>query len=370
MSYTIDRNMQSCIFVWYAIVSKSVPKSVGVNEQHRWIVSLHAFLTVHLVFALYRTGYTRHVQEYKDPVQSCASLTLDADGSDGVDWTDKVVMITGANSGIGYQMATYAAAKGARVYIMCRNPDRAEKARQEIMQATNGQVNVLLADVAELSQVRKAVQEFQDRESRLDVLVCNAGVLLDDKKMTSEGNEVTFASHLLGGSYLLSQLLIPQLEAVPGRVIFVTSGGMYTCPLPLWNILTWSDPIEIFDGVKAYAYAKRGQVILAERQSRIYPRIMWLTAHPGWTDTPAVDDAFGDTKSWLQPLREPWQGAEGMTWLMGADKSKLENGGLYLDRKIQPKHLAGPLFSAGKYTTNKPKEVDAFIENLKKAAGL
>jgi len=135
--------------------------------------------------------------------------------------------VTGANSGLGKQVATYAAAKGATLYMLCRSAERAEAARKEIEEATsNSNVSVILVDVSEMGQIRKAVEELQKKEKAVHALVCNAGVLLNDRKESSEGNELTYASHLLGGSFLLSQLLLPQLKAAgdnQGRVIFVTS---------------------------------------------------------------------------------------------------------------------------------------------------
>jgi NAD(P)-dependent dehydrogenase (short-subunit alcohol dehydrogenase family) len=84
---------------------------------------------------------------------------------------------------------------------------------------------------------------LQEAETKIDCLVCNAGVLLNDRQETSEGNEATFASHFLGGSYSLSQLLLPQLKTAASinqqaRVIFVTSGGMLVTKFPDWETVT------------------------------------------------------------------------------------------------------------------------------------
>ena len=95
-----------------------------------------------------------------------------------------------------------------------------------------------------------------------------------------------------------------------------------------------------------------------------------MTAHPGWSDTPAVDEAFGDAKKYLQPLRSPWEGAEGIAWLMGTAKKNIQSGEVYLDRKVQPKHIAGVFYSEGSHTKNKPAEVDEFMAKLKEAAGI
>ena len=217
-----------------------------------------------------QNGYLRHVKNYDSPVQSRANICRGAEGADGADLGGKCVVVTGANSGIGKEIATYAAAKGANVYMICRSKDRAEKARDEIVKSTsNENVKVLLADVGELSQVQNVVEKLQSKESEVDCLVCNAGVLLNDKKVTSNGTESTIASHLFGGSYFLTKLLTPQLEssAEKGndpRVVFVTSGGMLLTKFPAWDVATNTAQGEKYDGVMAYSRAKRGQVILAK----------------------------------------------------------------------------------------------------------
>jgi len=196
----------------------------------------------------------------------------------------------------------------------------------------------------------------------VDCIICNAGVLLNEKKLTSEGREVTIASHLIGGSYLLPTLLLPQLKAAgnESRVVFTTSGGMYLTKMPSWDIATCTQSGQKYDGVMAYSYAKRGQVLLAERYANVHPEITWISAHPGWTATAAVDDAFGKDKAYLEPMRDVWQGAEGIAWVASVPKSKLENGGLYLDRLPQKKHL--PLIFTN--TKNTESEIDEFMSNL------
>jgi len=313
-----------------------------------------------------QTGYIKHLAKYKLPVQNSPAIRLGQDGADGVDLRDKVVVITGANSGIGKDLATYAAAKGAKLYMFCRSQERAEKAKKEIIDATcSDTVEIVLIDLGEMTSVKKAVRELQGKEKKIDVLVCNGGVLLNEKQTTKEGNEVTFASHLLGGSYLLSQLLIPQFHyAKDPRIIFVSSGGMYNTPFPNWSTATSSIDVthEEYDGNLAYAYAKRGQVLLAEEYTKMYPKIKTISCHPGWTLTPAVDLAYGESKKYLEPMRTTWQGAEGIGWLMGAKGSDLVGGAFYLDRSPQRKHLGPVTF----YTKNTEKDVEDMMANLKK----
>uniref|UniRef100_A0A7S2E365 Dehydrogenase/reductase SDR family member 12 n=1 Tax=Helicotheca tamesis TaxID=374047 RepID=A0A7S2E365_9STRA len=323
-----------------------------------------------------KTGYKKHVSGYTTPVQESASICRGETGADGVDLAGKVVVVTGANSGLGKEIATYAAAKGATLYMLCRSKGRAETARAEIVEKTlNENVNILLADIGELSQLREVVKDLQSKEEKVDCLVCNAGVLLNDRQETSEGNEITFAVHLLGGSYLLPTLLLPQLKSAgpESRVLFVTSGGMYRQPFPSWPVATSDQNAEKkikYDGVNAYCYAKRAQVLLAERWAKERPEVTWVSGHPGWAATAAVDDAFGSDKKYLEPLRSTWEGAEGLTWLMSTEAKNLQSGEFYLDRKSQTKHLAGAFMTQGSYTKNTEKEVDEMIENLKKACGL
>lgn len=319
-----------------------------------------------------KTGYLKHIQSYKQPVQSSATIVRGADGADGVDMEGQVVIVTGANSGIGKEMATYAAAKGATLYMLCRSPERAEEARKDIVAATqNPKVFVVLADVTELSQIKAAAAQVQAKESKVDCIVCNAGVLLTERTENTQGIEATFASHLLGGSFLLPRLLLPQLQqSQQARVIFVTSGGMLTTKFPDWETATNSVNKDKYDGTNAYAYAKRGQVLLAERWAKDTPDVAFVSAHPGWAATNAVDEAFGDNKKYLEPLRTTWQGAEGICWLMATDKKNLINGGFYLDRKPQKKHIAGPFMSEGGYTKNTPAQVDEMMNKLEKLAEL
>lgn len=178
-------------------------------------------------------GYCNHVKTYYaktgSPVQASALAGVKNNGeaADGVDLTGRVVVVTGSNSGLGKQVATYAAAKGARVYMLCRTKTKADAARDEIVQSTgNDQVHVVQVDVSELSQIRQAAQTIQSKEAKIHALVCNAGVLVKEKIMTTDGYEATFASHLLGGSYLLSKLLMPLVKNADGdgRIIFTTSG--------------------------------------------------------------------------------------------------------------------------------------------------
>lgn len=260
--------------------------------------------------------------------------------------------------------------------MVCRSPGRAIKARDEIVAKTNNpNIQLLMADCGLEADIRRIVEEFiHHRKSTLpegspvtlNGLVCNAGALLNEKTLTSEGVEVTFATHLLFGTYLLGELLMPYLEASPdGRIACVSSGGMYNSKFPAWEDAT-STGLKKYDGQYVYAYAKRGQVLLCEEWQKVHPKLKVVSCHPGWTATEAVDAAYGDDKKYLEPLRTPWQGAEGIIWLMVAPTSQIEGGAFYLDRQPRVKHLSGAFFSEGKFTKNTPEEIHQMMENLQK----
>jgi dehydrogenase/reductase SDR family protein 12 len=120
----------------------------------------------------------------------------------------------------------------------------------------------------------------------------------------------------------------------------------------------------------AYSYAKRGQILLAERLTRQQPDIAFVSCHPGWVRTVGVEDAFGDSAKYLEPLRRTWEGSEGICWLTATPKKNLEGGEFYLDRKPQRKHIAGPFFTEGSYTKNTDLEVDTMMKKLEEVCGV
>ena len=111
-------------------------------------------------------------------------------------------------------------------------------------------------------------------------------------------------------------------------------------------------------------YAKRGQVLLAERWAKQYPSVGIVSCHPGWVDTPGVEKAYGSNKKLLEPLRTLWQGAEGIAWLCSCPSKEIDSGAFYLDRSPQFKHISGLCFSEGTYTLNTVGEIDDMMNNL------
>lgn len=114
----------------------------------------------------------------------------------------------------------------------------------------------------------------------------------------------------------------------------------------------------------AYAYAKRGQILLCEHWALCHPTVKVVSCHPGWTQTEGVDAAFGSNKSKFEPLRSIKEGSEGIEWLCVALSENIVSGAFYLDRYPQTKHLAGAFFSEGSYTKNSSAEIADMIHKL------
>lgn len=299
----------------------------GVNEPSMLARvagrSLGALLDPTIVFSFDRTGFA---------VRSLAFSPSDLD----VDMSGRHCLITGANSGIGYEVASALADLGADVTLLCRNPQRAAAAANSIRQATgNERVETAIIDMSDLSSVRRAAAELVERP--IDVLIHNAGVLPDRRIDTADGLELTFATHVVG-PHLLTKLVGDRLrESTDARVLWVTSGGMYASPLDVGRMLS---PDDVFDGVKAYSLTKRAQVVLAELWAReLEGHAVVHSMHPGWADTSAVRESLPNFYRIMRPLlRTSSEGADTLVWLAASETARRSTGRLFLDREVRRTH--------------------------------
>jgi NAD(P)-dependent dehydrogenase (short-subunit alcohol dehydrogenase family) len=146
----------------------------------------------------------------------------------------EVMMVTGANAGMGRHISLELAKAGATVVLVCRNRQRGEAALREIKALSGNQtIELLIADLASQQSIRDLVQEFGRKRDRLHVLVNNAGVTLPSRTETLDGIETVFATNHLA-PFLLTNLLLPALEAsAPSRVVIVSSGAQAMAHLAL-----------------------------------------------------------------------------------------------------------------------------------------
>jgi NAD(P)-dependent dehydrogenase (short-subunit alcohol dehydrogenase family) len=250
----------------------------------------------------------------------------------------KVAIVTGATSGLGRWTAEQLARQGANVCIVGRDAERTERARSEIAAATGTSVEAELADLSLMAETAVLAERFAAAHDRLDVLVLNAGVLTHRYTVTAEGNEVTFATHVLS-QFLLTTRLLPLLEtAAPSRVVTVSSGGAYTMPL---DVAALEPAPDAYNGTHAYARCKRAQIALTGQwtQHLLGTGVTVNAMHPGWADTPGIRDALPGFSRLIGPLlRTPEEGADTIAWLASAPEPAELSGLFFLDRRPRATH--------------------------------
>ncbi len=247
---------------------------------------------------------------------------------------NKIVMVTGATSGIGEVTAHNVAAMGATLIIVARNPDKAAATQASIQQQTGNQPEILLADLSMQAQIRQLATTFQAKYDRLDVLVNNAGVFNLSREESADGFEMTWATNHLN-YFLLTNLLLDSLKASSaGRVVNVASdahkGGE----------IFFDDPnlTENFSSWKAYSQSKLANVMFSYELARQLEGTTITTnaLHPGFVRT-----GFARNNGLLGRLLMPIvglaaisseKGAETMTYL--ASSPEVEGvSGTYFDKK-------------------------------------
>ncbi|EFJ45998.1 hypothetical protein VOLCADRAFT_82077 [Volvox carteri f. nagariensis] len=261
----------------------------------------------------------------------------------------KVVMVTGANQGLGFETSQELARRGATLYMVCRNPQRGEEAVQKVRQASGNQdVHLQVCDVSSLASIDSLIREWEAANRPLHVLINNAGILVHEFQPSADGYESCFATSTLG-PFALTRGLGPLLRrsGPPARVVFVSSGGMYTSPLEVRHVSNEDLRTGKYDGMVAYSRDKRRQVALAERFAELWgpEGVGVYSMHPGWATTEGVKKSIpGFYNFYRDSFRDVAQGADTIVWLalqvtLQDDASALQPGGFYLDRAPQTKHL-------------------------------
>ncbi|XP_041322906.1 dehydrogenase/reductase SDR family member 12 isoform X2 [Pyrgilauda ruficollis] len=239
-----------------------------------------------------------------------------------VDVAGRSFLVTGANSGIGKATAKEIARRGGTVHLVCRNKERAEVAKEELVTETGNQ-NIFLhiVDISNPKEIWKFAEKFQS-EHKLNVLINNAGCMVNNRELTEDGLEKNFATNTLG-TYIMTTALLPLLEkAADARV--------------------------------------RQQVVLTEQWAKAHRNIHFSVMHPGWADTPAVRSSMPDFYERMKnSLRTEAQGADTVLWLaVSAEATKLPSGLFFQDRQPVPTHL--PLA----YTHSPPEDEEKLMEML------
>lgn len=197
---------------------------------------------------------------------------------------DKICLVTGANTGIGKATAKELARRGATVLMVCRNSEKGNLVKDEIIQKTgNNQVHLFIADLASFASVRKMAEQVISLYSQIDVLINNAGIFYTRFQLTEDGIERQFQVNHLSG-FLLTHLLLPLLKEAPSaRIINVSSIGNYKGDIHFDDLNLKNS----YSGLKAYRQSKLANVLFTYELARklATTKITANTLHPGVVGT-------------------------------------------------------------------------------------
>ena len=268
-----------------------------------------------------RLGYRRRARAFSEEGLS-ASLRR------------KTFVVTGANSGIGFEVAKGLLDREAHVWLLCRDPQRGQQACDALAREGRGRVSLETVDMTDLGALSELLARW--KPGPIAGLVHNAGALFHERTETPGGIDQTFALHVVGPE-LLTRGLLASLTTGQGRVVYVASGGMYAEALSVPSLERPPDP---FDGTRAYARAKRAQVVLAQMWAEHHPAVGFFAMHPGWADTPGVVSALpGFHRLTRRILRTPKEGADTVVWLMALERPAFSNGSFLFDRAVVARHM-------------------------------
>jgi NAD(P)-dependent dehydrogenase (short-subunit alcohol dehydrogenase family) len=243
------------------------------------------------------------------------------------------IIVTGATSGIGKQIASQLASRGAEVILACRDLDRGKQTAEEIGgHATAAHPVVMAVDTSSHSSIREFAREYQQRYDRLDVLINNAGVLCPQRSVSVDGVELTFATNVIGYYLITRELLNLLCDSAPARVVNVAS--TFASDLDL-------DDLQFerrqYDGMQAYAQSKACDRMLTWAFARqLADTDVTVNAMaPGLiTETDLYRDLPANIRHQLeqQPARAVTEGADTAIWLAAASEVDGVSGKFYEQR--------------------------------------
>ncbi len=202
----------------------------------------------------------------------------------------KIVLITGANSGIGKSLAVQSAINGSTVVMLCRNIVKGEKAKDDVIRLSNNEsVHLIVADLSSLDSVKKAGNEFISKFNNLNVLVNNAGVSLPQREITVDGYEKVFATNHLAYFYLTSLLLDVLKSSAPSRIINVASNAH--SEIDLKDLMSEKNYVQF----TAYKHSKMANILFTyELADRLKGYGVTANAvHPGVVNTDIYNSVHG-----------------------------------------------------------------------------
>jgi NAD(P)-dependent dehydrogenase (short-subunit alcohol dehydrogenase family) len=244
-----------------------------------------------------------------------------------VDMKGRTVLVTGSTDGIGRETALELAMMGANVLIHGRNEEKGQRAMEDIRHKSgNGQIELYIADLSSQRQVRKLAKDVMEKHDRLHVLINNAGVYMQERRLTEDGIEMTLAVNFLA-PFLLTGLLQDLLKrSAPSRIINVSSVAHMSASVD-WTNLQGENG---YDGYSAYALSKLALILFTYRLAEKL-RGTGVTAnclHPGVINTKLLRAGFGHGGSSVE------EGASTPVYLASSPDVENVTGKYFKDRRI------------------------------------
>ena len=215
----------------------------------------------------------------------------------------KIFLITGANSGLGYETSKFLLEKGATVIMSCRDSLKGEQAKQELLKFNfSGKIELIELDLSDLKNVKRFAKSIKNKFNHLDVLINNAGIMAPPKTFSKQGFEIQFAVNHLAHMSLTLELLPMLEEKNNSRVVTVTSGVQYFAKIQ-WDDLQGNLK---YDRWASYAQSKLANVMFGlELNSKLKEKnsqTSSLLAHPGLARTNLQPKSVEANKSWQEEL--------------------------------------------------------------------
>lgn len=282
--------------------------------------SWNRFLDKTIVFSFDKTGYKRHLLQF--PQETYQSQQ------------GKKALITGGNSGLGFSIAKGLASAGINLHLVCRNQEKGLEAVKILQQDyPNITIDLSMVDLSELAQVDKFCDSLS---GPFDYIIHNAGAMPAEKEVSSEGYEKIFASQVFAPFIINFRLAKLNKLSPHARIIFISSGGMYLQKL---NLSDLNFTKTAYNHYKAYANAKRAQIILTKLFATYLPQYTFSSMHPGWANTPGVQTYMPLFFRILKHrLRTSEEGADTAIWL-ALTATDYPSGKFWFDRTETSPHL-------------------------------
>ncbi len=251
----------------------------------------------------------------------------------------KYCLITGATSGIGKETALSLARLGASVIFTSRSKEKGEEIKREIIQKTkNENIEYLVCDLSSFNSIRECAEEFKKHNSRLDILINNAGVLPQEREVSKDGIELNLAVNFLA-PFLFSNLLLPLLkQSTPARIINVSSTMHAEGRIDFEDL----ESKKSFDKYKAYSQSKLALILFTKKLAKSLEGggVTVNTLHPGVVGTEMTMQnvrkmnpiaAFFFKRTFIAPEK----GAETSVYLASSPLVENITGEYFINKKIE-----------------------------------